>query len=786
MTTHCFVLLHGDLKMKKRLALLILSLLFSITAMNVWAHEEWAKNKDGSVVTNVLTASFDPFGQSSGRAVTPFPTNLGFFTTRDLTLDTPVDDPNDYSDPRVSLNALDGYSLVEKWITGFAANPTGAYDNNTPGLIDPTTVTTGQSVRMFEVTTSQFLFVTSIVRELTPGVDYVAVPASASQIAILPLKPLKEYTSYMAVLTNDIRDTEGNDATPDRTYNFGKTSVPWVDSQGNSTNALFDNATAAQVELIRQVVQSMELNAATYGIDPDDIVLAWTASTQSVTRTLKTLRAFAQPAPTTIVPTGSDTSAIGGLGAADIYMGIITLPYYCGVPSEANPIAPLTDFWKAAPGAYVPPFDQFGLDPTSTNITVANPIPVLTDMQTVPVLMSVPNANSGQTKPATGWPVVIFQHGIFGNRVQALTIADTMAAAGYAVVAIDLPMHGISPDTNPELGPFYIENTPFAPLANERSFDADYLNNETNTPGPDGLIDQPGVIVIPAALSSMLTGRDTLRQGVADLSVLTLSIPTMDIDGDTVPDLDGSNIAFTGLSWGSVHGTAFTAIEPMVTRSFLSVPGGGIARFAAASDVIGPQINSLLASVGIEPGTANYETFLIVWQTVLDSFDPINWSAEAAANTPIMLHEVIGDLWIPNYVPTAPLSGTEPMIRTMGLNAYSTSQASSDGLRSAARFVPPADHGQLDSPEPSPAAFFEMQRQMASFIASHGGAIVVTDESTMVPVMQMQQAGPVANLTEKKGSESADEKRKPAQIFRLGTVNRFEQVRNPRQPDRFE
>ena len=107
--------------------------------------------------------------------------------------------------------------------------PNRDYDNAIPGLIDPATVSTGQSVRMFEVTMSQFLFVTSIVRELTPGVDYVAVPASASQIAILPLKPLKEYTSYMAVLTNDIRDTEGNDATPDRTYNFGKTSVPWVD-----------------------------------------------------------------------------------------------------------------------------------------------------------------------------------------------------------------------------------------------------------------------------------------------------------------------------------------------------------------------------------------------------------------------------------------------------------------------------------------------------------------------------------------------------------------------------
>ena len=780
--------------MNKRFILLFLSLCFSLTAINVYAHDEWAKNKDGSVVTGVLTASFNPFPSPGVEAALPFPTNLAFFSstlvpTADLTLQAPLGDdgdPNDYGNPRVALNALDGFSTTEKWITGFASNGEFArYDNAIPGSIDPTTVRTGQSVRMFEVTMSQFLFVTSIVRELTPGVDYVAVPASASQIAILPLKPLKEYTSYMAVLTNDIRDTDGNDATPDRTYNFGKTSVPWVDAQGQSTNPLFDNANAAQLELIRQIVQSMELNLAAWGLDPHDIVLAWTAQTQSITRTLKTLRALAQPAPTTIVPTGNNTSALGGQGAADIYIGIITLPYYCGVPSEANPIAPLTDFWKAAPGAYVPPFDQFGLDPTSTNITIANPLPVLTDMQTVPVLMSVPNANSGRTKPPGGWPVVIFQHGIFGNRLQALSIADTMAAAGYAVVAIDLPLHGISPDTNPELGLFYIENTPFAPVANERSFDADYLNNETNTPGPDGLIDQPGVIVIPAGLSSMLTGRDTLRQGVADLSVLTVSIPTMDIDGDSVPDLDGSNIAFTGMSWGSVHGTAFTAIEPMVTRSFLSVPGGGIAQFAVASDVIGPIVNSLLASVGLEPGTADYETFLIVWQTVLDSFDPINWSAEAAANTPIMLHEVIGDTWIPNFVPTAPLSGTEPMIRVMGLESYSTSQANPDGLRSAGRFLPPADHGQLDSPDPSPAAFIEMQRQMASFIASFGGSILVTDESTMVPVMQVQSA-PIADLTEKKGSKSAKQKRHPGLISGRGTVSRLEQVKNENQPDRFE
>ncbi len=145
----------------------------------------------------------------------------------------------------------------------------------------------------------------------------------------------------------------------------------------------------------------------------------------------------------------------------------------------------------------------------------------------------------------------------------------------------------------------------------------------------------------------MLVGRDTIRQGVADLSVLAVSIASMDFDGDQSPDTDGSNIAYAGQSWGGIHGTVFTAIEPLVTRSFLSVPGGSIARFAEASASFGPVIRAGLASKGVYPGTAEYESFFLVWQTVLDSADPINWAAAAATNTPILLHEVINDQVIP-------------------------------------------------------------------------------------------------------------------------------------------
>ena len=753
--------------MNKRLILLLLSLF----AININALADPALNKDGSVVTGVLTASFDP---SNG--VFPFPSNLAYIGTTDLTLNIPgIVDPDNYGDPLVAINALDGFSTIEKWTTGFAAYPGEATK------IDPASVVPGQSVRVFQVTAQSFLAVTSIVRELTPWVDYVAGAVTDSIVAIIPLKPLPEYTAFMAVLTNDIKDMDGNDATPDQTYHLTKRRTPWVDENGHSTYALIPDATAQGLEPLRQFTLSMELNAASVGINPDDIILSWTVQTQSITPTLKTLRAFAQPAPTQFFNTHMDTSAVGGLGAADIYMGIITVPYYAGIPSAENPTAPLNTFWKAAPGAYVPPFDQFGLDPTSTHITIANPIPVLTGMQTVPLLVTIPKG----AKPANGWPVVIFGHGLTRSRMDVLAAADGFAAAGYAVVAMDFPMHGVSPDATPAFAPFWIENTPFAPVANERTFDVDYINNTTGAPGPDGLIDPSGTHTIPVALSNMLVGRDGLRQGVADLSVLAVSIASMDFDGDNSADTDDSNIAYSGISWGAMHGTDFSAIEPLVTRSFLSVPGGGISRFLEFSPTFRPGIRAGLATKGVYPGTKEYEQFFLAWQTIWDPADPINWAAEAATNTPILLHEVINDQVVPNAVPFAPLAGTEPLIKVMGLDAYSSTQLSPDGLRAAGRFVPPATHGSWLSPSDSPAAFFEMQTQAATFIGSFGGAVVVTDESTMVPEVEMELA-PAADLTEKSGSKAGTDKKQPGQVNKLSPANRFDLSRSSDRLNRFE
>jgi len=46
----------------------------------------------------------------------------------------------------------------------------------------------------------------------------------------------------------------------------------------------------------------------------------------------------------------------------------------------------------------------------------------------VPVIVTVPNAGSGQAKPSGGWPVVIFQHGITANRTNVLAVAANVDA----------------------------------------------------------------------------------------------------------------------------------------------------------------------------------------------------------------------------------------------------------------------------------------------------------------------------------------------------------------------
>ncbi|MGY6555531.1 MAG: Ig-like domain-containing protein [Wenzhouxiangella sp.] len=676
-----------------------------------------ATQPGGGSATATFTAQFDP-----AAGVLPFPNNLLRSGSTDLTLNIPVADPTDFGNPQVALNALDGFSTVAPWSFSF----------DRP--INPSTVVPGSTVRLFEV---QFVFgtvaVQQINRELTPGQEFVAQvnPGDPRGVVIVPLRPLAENTGYMAVVTNGITDTSGNAASPSQTYFLAKRTSPLI-VNGVSTEPLLDNASAAALEPLRQLISAQETAATSVGIPRGDIVLSFTATTQAITPVLSAIRSTlrptstqvgqACPAPGVCLTTANVLPPGASPGIADIYLGVIELPYFLPVPSAANPTAPLTGFWQAAPGAYVPPFNGLGLDPTSTNVTAANPFPVERARQMAPMLITVPNAASGRVRPAAGWPVVIFQHGITGNRTNMLALADTMASIGFAVVAIDKPLHGITDPANP----FFVANTPFAPIAMERTFNLDLQNNQTGAPGPDGNTDPSGTWFIN--LGSLLTSRDNLRQAQVDLSSLAINIPFIDINGDGLGDFDGSNINFVGQSLGAMAGTAFLAVEPTVSNGVLSVPGGGIANLLAGSQTFGPVIEAGLAAAGVQPGTADFAQFLLAAQTVVDSADPINWGAQAVLTNSVLLQQVRGDAVVPNAVPGAPLSGTEPLIRIMGLAPITGTTQDPLGIRGAVRMVQ-GGHGSLLDPSAGAAVTAEMQGQAASMVASGGAAVQIGNTS---------------------------------------------------------
>ena len=352
-------------------------------------------------------------------------------------------------------------------------------------------------------------------------------------------------------------------------------------------------------------------------------------------------------------------------------------------------------------------------------------MPKATGTQTVPLLMTFPNANSGRTKPAAGWPLVIFQHGITRNRTDMFAVAGTLAAQGFAVVAIDLPLHGLTSTANP----FYVGNTPFGAIAHERTFDLDLSNNSTGAAGPDGAIDPSGSYFIN--LGSLLTSRDNLRQGEADLLQLSRA-------ASGFPNVDASKISFVGQSLGSIVGTVFLANDPTVNVGVLSVPGGGIARLLDASPSFGPRIHAGLAAAGLVQGTPSYDAYFAATQTVIESGDPINFAAGTAGKR-ILVHEVIGggdvlpDQVIPNTVAGAPLSGTEPLIAALGLSPiFESTFANNDpaGLRGATRFLQ-GEHGSLLDPTDFPAATVEMQSEMASFLVTGGAGVQVSNPSVV-------------------------------------------------------
>lgn len=729
--------------MKIRNAAMAFVVLCSAAGLSACSSRNDPGGEDGGLESGVFSL-FDPVAASPQ---VPFPFDGFFSGFTDPTLNI----PNASNAPFVTqANLQDGFSTTASMFTDLLGKLD--YGSLDQGLI----IIDGSTGRPL-VAGTDYTTQPSVATALNP-LSRVEEPISnfRSRVLIEPLRPLKPSTRYVVVLTRALHSEDGTPARASELFTVVRSGTPVSEQTVPVLQTL--NATqkatleALRSTLIRPIVTQL---TGTNLVAEDDIVLAWSFTTQSVSNTLDRLQANATASSFAARNTGATLKQFNDAfpAIANVYFGTLSVPYYLATSGgDTHSTDPLTKYWLADAtkpdtsksflgqvpcGAFATGANGFK---PSESTTLCFPEPTKRADVTIPVIVTLPNASSGRTMPAAGWPVVIFQHGITGNRSQALALAPALTMAGFAVVSIDLPLHGI-------------QENPSAlriPGVAERTFDLDLVNNTTGAPVPDGVVDSSGTHFIN--LSSLLTSRDNIRQAVSDLIVLSKSVPgAILVSTAGAPDgnkFDGSNIRFVGHSLGGIVGGTLLGVNGDIGASTLAMPGGGIAKLLDASVSFGPRIAAGLQASGVVEGSDNYETFMRFAQTIVDSADPINYAVAAKTKHPIHMLEVVGsatsapDQVVPNSAPANDgvavggikandkvtiegfLSGTDPLHETMGLAARTFDGSANVLLGEAARSnvvrFSAGDHGSILSPAASATVTQEMQKETASFLASGG------------------------------------------------------------------
>ncbi|MEW9796819.1 VolA/Pla-1 family phospholipase [Alteromonas sp. CYL-A6] len=492
------------------------------------------------------------------------------------------------------------------------------------------------------------------------------------------------------------------------------------------------------------------------------------------------------------------TGILGQAGpfcAANRYEGSIDLPYFLGVPSAENPLAPVNRFWQAAcdsgivlagapqealaaatPGPNDAMCQQLGLrdlrindEPLDKdrNITRFNPYPQPTGgnmgTESLDVQITVPNVAVATAlgfpieKPEAGWPVVILAHAITSKKEDMLAITGTLSLAGIASVAIDHPLHG------------------------SRGYD---LNGDS--------VDDLNASTVSAThymnLASLPTARDNLRQSVSDLLGLRLGLnAVVDTTASQALDFDLSRVSLMGVSLGAMTGGNATAIANTsmggdlaaldgmfaIKQASLESPGGGTAQFLLESPSFGPLIKGLLLSESSDAFNAfleaQYETtdvseaelvqavgifldnatdaqlaqinavfsqFAFAAQTALDAGDPNNYAKTLGETTPVHMMTVVGDGGENLPDQTIPVSTALPLAGQLGYAGIVgleqvSSTVTSTDPISGHVWFTSGEHASSLSPAADPAVTEEMQREVAGYVASDARVLPITNEDVV-------------------------------------------------------
>jgi len=481
-------------------------------------------------------------------------------------------------------------------------------------------------------------------------------------------------------------------------------------------------------------------------------------------------------------PTGKEISDLNDTYWQGMCDSAVAILGYKAQAGEAFPTDPISTNDAMCAALSDGQLRDLGLDSTK-HLTKYNSLPKMQSMATVPVQITkpiLPVVNAYRTglglepfaaMPENGWPVVIMQHGITTQKESMLTLTAQLSLQGFATVAIDHPRHGErgidvdvdgTDDFNATSGSVlsYMNLSSLLVARDSlRQSSADLLGLRLglNFSGDSSLNSRDvsyighslGSIVAPAFIAQ---ANSPLADQVDPL--FKVNAVALASGGGGIASFLLESAAFGPFIQGSVLSQAGTA-EADEFNAFLNA--GALSNCGALlpdmQDFLSCGFNEFAASLtmaGEADKLANIKgvmtQFVFAAQTALDSGDPTNYAATVKAlETPVYMNVVVGDgtdsnkpdQVIPPMTANNPIAGTLPLANFMGLETVSTSQAPTEmGASYLVKFntghhgsvlTPAQDERQSSTAAGSAAANAEMQLQIATYLASRGRLLSVSD-----------------------------------------------------------
>ncbi len=471
------------------------------------------------------------------------------------------------------INTLDGFGLQTRLSIPF------------DGKIDPATVT------------DETVFVISLSSTLPggePGGQVIGINQVVWDPGTLTLHVevndlLDQHRRYALIVTRGVRDLSGAPVEASEAFrrfrrdlNFGRERNRDLKGYGK---ALLDALKAARAA----------------GVRKRDVVTASVFTTQSITSVMERINdqikaRTPEPADFLLGPAGeravfnrSDVTSVvfrqhTTVSPPGFTNLAINLPQLNAVPGAVGTIAYgryTSPYYLVHPGEYIPAVG-----------TLADTPPVQGDA-VVYFTLYLPAG----PRPEDGWPIVLIGGGSSTNQHVSSTIfASKMASYGLATIGISYVGQGFGP-----LGQLVVTKTDSTTMTLPdagRGFNQNGDNVYQPLEGSEAAAPRTWTISV----------RDSNRQTVIDFMQLVRVIEVgMDVDGDTVADIDPSRIYYQGASAGAMLGHSFVALDPSVSVAAFVVPPGVFPehgrwapiRRAAMGAALQARIPSLINSPGL-------------------------------------------------------------------------------------------------------------------------------------------------------------------------------------------